>query len=161
MCGHCGCHGVDAIRELVDEHVSLVEDGAALRTALARGDHATAHGLLARLVAHLDSHVRREEEGIFRALRDQGDFADEVDALEGEHRDLDAAVAALDPGSRSFEAAAGALLAELEQHIEREDLGIFPVAVVTLGLAGWDTIDAAHARTASFLATGRTPPERT
>ena len=156
MCGHCGCHGVEAIRELVDEHASLVEDAAALQAALARRDRATAQGLLARLVRHLGSHVRREEEGIFRALRDQGDFAGEVDALEGEHRDLDAAVAALEPASPGFEAAAVALLAELERHIEREDLGIFPVSVVTLGLAGWETVEAAHARTASFLAAGST-----
>ena len=25
MCGHCGCHGADAIRELEDEHEALVD----------------------------------------------------------------------------------------------------------------------------------------
>lgn len=152
MCGHCGCHGVDAIRELVDEHASLVEDADTVRGALARGDRGTVAMVLARLLDHLGTHVRREEEGIFTALRADGDFAGEVSALEGEHRELDAAVARLDPSDPTSDAALLALLADLEQHIEREDLGIFPVSVVTLGLDGWETVDAAHTRTASFLA---------
>jgi hypothetical protein len=41
--------------------------------------------LLAELVAHLDRHVQREEDGIFRALRAEGEFMDEIDALDGEH----------------------------------------------------------------------------
>lgn len=154
MCGHCGCHGVPPIRELVDEHVSLVEDAAVLRGALSRGDRALAAEVLGRLVAHLDNHVRREEDGIFAALRTDGDFVDEVDALEGEHRDLDGAVAALDPDDPGFDRAVQGLLADLEAHIEREDLGIFPVAVVTLGRSGWETIEQAHARTKSFLTSG-------
>lgn len=151
MCGHCGCHQVDAIAELDAEHTALVDEGAALRTALAAGDHDAARLLLARLVEHLGGHVRREEDGIFTALREDGEFAAEVDALEGEHRDLDAVVAALDPGAVGFESAVHRLLADLEQHIEREDLGIFPVAVVTLGADGWDLVDRAHAATPTFL----------
>lgn len=157
MCGHCGCHGVEPIRELVDEHVSLVADGDELRASLARGDRAGAVDVLRRLADHLGSHVRREEEGIFTALRTDGEYAEEVEALEGEHRSLDDAVASLDPGDPGFDRRALALLADLEQHIEREDLGIFPVAVVTLGREGWETVERAHARTASFLAA--TPTE--
>jgi len=37
-------------------------------------------------------------------------------------------------------------VAALSAHIDREDLGIFPVAVVTLGASGWNTVDTAHAR---------------
>jgi len=33
---------------------------------------------------------------------------------------------------------------ELSEHIDKEDLGIFPMAVVTLGAAGWDTVTRAH-----------------
>ena len=53
--------------------------------------------LLTELVSRLQRHVQREEDGIFRALRDSGEFLDEVDALEGEHRDFEKAIAALDP----------------------------------------------------------------
>ena len=53
--------------------------------------------LLTELVSRLQRHVQREEDGIFRALRDSGEFLDEVDALEGEHHDFEKAIAALDP----------------------------------------------------------------
>ena len=55
-----------------------------------------------------------------------------------------------------------ALLDDLGDHVEREDLGIFPVSVVTLGAAGWQTVDRAHAESPSFLLDprprGRTGP---
>jgi len=36
-------------------------------------------------------------------------------------------------------------------HIERENLGIFPVSVVTLGTTGWETVRATHERALTFL----------
>jgi hemerythrin-like domain-containing protein len=39
------------------------------------------------------------------------------------------------------------LVADLSDHIDKENLGIFPVAVVTLGATGWDIVERAHART--------------
>ena len=44
---------------------------------------------------------------------------------------MDAVVAGLDPEGPDFVARVTALLDDLDAHIEREDLGIFPVAVVT------------------------------
>ncbi len=45
----------------------------------------------------------------------------------------------------------GALLDDLDVHVEREDLGIFPVSVVTLGATGWAVVEAAHEDSPSFL----------
>jgi hemerythrin-like domain-containing protein len=143
---------VDAIRELRDEHDALTAEAHAVRRALAEGDAAGAAALLAGMVDHLGRHVRREESGVFAALREQGDFADEVEALEGEHVHLDAAIAALDPAAPDFGSRVCALLDELAAHIEREDLGIFPVSVVTLGARGWETVDAAHREVPTFVA---------
>lgn len=155
MCGHCGCQGVPVIGELRDEHVALAEDAHAVRRALGVGDRSAAVACLAGMVAHLTRHVQREERGIFTALREQGDFADEVEALEGEHVALDEAIAALDAEGADFDGLVLGLLEELDAHIEREDLGIFPVSVVTLGAAGWATVERAHAVLPTFLA-GRT-----
>ncbi len=152
MCGHCGCQGVDAIGELRDEHVALLDEAHAVRRALAAGDRLAAAEALTGLVAHLSRHVHREERGVFTALREQGDFADEVEALEGEHLALDGAITALDPHGIDFETRVLGLLEELDGHIEREDLGIFPVSVVTLGAAGWQTVERAHAELPTFLA---------
>jgi hemerythrin-like domain-containing protein len=116
---------------------------------------------LSGLVADLERHVRREEDGIFRALRVAGDFVDEIDELEGEHRELAAVIAGLDVDSPSFEAQVSRLLDDLAVHVEREDLGVFPVSVVTLGADGWEIIERAHQKSPSFLldpaATGPSP----
>ena len=95
----------------------------------------------------------REEDGIFAALRRQGDYVDEVDDLEGEHRWLDAAIADLDPESPELLGALTELFDALDLHIQREDLGIFPVSVVTLGAEEWNLVQRAHDEQPSFLDT--------
>ena len=139
------------IAELMDEHTALLDEAYEVRKALGERDPARAMDLLRTLVGHLDRHVHREETGIFPALRDTGELLDEVDALEGEHRDLDAALDGLDPGAPDFAQRVTDLLHSLDLHVQRENLGVFPVAIVTLGAEGWDTIDAAHAETPTFL----------
>jgi len=114
-------------------------------------DRPAALAQLTTLISWLTRHVEREEQGIFTALRKHGEFADEVIALEGEHISLDATVASLDPDRDDFDATVSDLLTELDVHIEREDLGIFPVSVVTLGATGWATVEHAHAAHPSFL----------
>ena len=101
MCEYCGCRGVQPLAELMDEHASLVDRRHLVRQALGTGDRAAAMSLLTGLVAHLERHVGREEAGVFRALRLKGEFVDEVDDLEREHRDFRATIAGLDVGSPS------------------------------------------------------------
>jgi hemerythrin-like domain-containing protein len=151
MCEYCGCRGVPPIAELMDEHGALVDQAQEVRQALSSGDPAGAMSRLTSLVAHLNRHVQREEDGIFRAMRDAGEFVDEVDELEAEHRDFAATIAGLDADAAEFAPAVTRLLDDLDQHVEREDLGIFPVSVVTLGATGWATVDEAHTSSPSFL----------
>jgi len=151
MCEHCGCRQVAPIAELMDEHTALLDEAYEVRKALAERDRARAMQLLRRLVGHLDQHVRREETGIFPAMRETGEFVDEVEALEDEHRDLDAALDGLDPDAPDFAQRVTGLLHSLDLHVQRENLGVFPVAIVTLGAEGWNTIDRAHAATPTFL----------
>ena len=151
MCEYCGCRSVPAIRELMEEHDAILEDAHDVRAALGSGDRAETVARLQHLTAHLAPHVHREEVGIFAALREQGDWADEVSQLEGEHQDLDSAITDIDPLEASFDRRVLTLLESLEEHIERENLGIFPVSVVTLGAPGWDTVAEAHRQTPTFL----------
>ncbi|HEY9564113.1 MAG TPA: hemerythrin domain-containing protein [Nocardioides sp.] len=151
MCEHCGCRGVPPIAELMDEHYALLEDAHAIRRALAVGDRAGAMELVRRLAGHLEVHTRREEIGIFAAMREQGDFVDEVDLLEAEHRDLDGAIEDLDPESPEFDDRLAGLLRELSEHIDRENLGIFPVSVVSLGGRGWDLVEEARSALPTFM----------
>lgn len=133
-----------SIAELMDEHYALLDETEALRHALATGDHSTAAEHLHHFAEHLTLHVRKEEHGVFAAMRDRGEFVDEVDALESEHRDLDAVIAGLDPASPDFAAVLQQLSRDLTEHVERENLGIFPVSVVSLGRDGWDLVEQAQ-----------------
>jgi hypothetical protein len=142
---------VPAIADLMAEHAALVDQAGHIREALRAGDRPAAMAGLTSLVARLTGHVRREEDGIFTALRSTGEYVEEVDALEDEHRDLEATVAGLDIAAPEIAARVTRLLDDLDDHVQREELGIFPVSVVTLGAAGWAVIDEAHARTPSFL----------
>lgn len=151
MCEYCGCRGVPPIGELMDEHSALVDQAHHIRHDLGEADPAVAMTRLKSLVADLDRHVSREEDGIFRAMRNADEFVEEIDALEGEHRDFASTIAALDPASAGFATQVHQLLDDLDVHVEREDLGIFPVSVVTLGATGWQTVDKAHVRSPSFL----------
>lgn len=151
MCAYCGCNGVEPIRELMDEHEALNDEAHDLREALSRGDEPLAVSLLARLVGHLDRHVRREEAGIFRALRDRGEFLEELSDLETEHQQFHDTIPTLQPGDPDFVVSVTRMLDDLGEHMEREDLGIFPVSVVTLGGAGWQLIDEARDGSPSFL----------
>jgi hemerythrin-like domain-containing protein len=164
MCEHCGCRGVEPIAELMDEHYDLLDDAHALRRAIAAGDRPSAAEILERLTAHLDVHVRREEQGIFAALRERGEYVDEVDILEQEHDAFDAAVERLHPDDLDFERRVADLLRDLDEHVERENLGIFPVSVVTLGAGGWERVARAREDHPTFLKerknNGDTIPDR-
>jgi hemerythrin-like domain-containing protein len=151
MCEYCGCRGVTSIGELMEEHVAILDEVSRIRAALRSGDRAAARSLVAELVGHLHRHVRREEDGVFAALRAQGEFVDEVGELEREHVALDEAIAVLDVDAPDLEQRLTRLFDELAEHIEREDLGIFPVSVVTLGARGWDLVEQAHRQSPSFL----------
>lgn len=144
MCEYCGCRQVEPLADLMDEHMTLLEIAGDLRRALLEDEAAVALAKRSELAALLASHTGREEAGVFAALRAQGDYVEQVDELEGEHVSLDAAAAALDLDSPDVVGALDRLVADLSEHIDKENLGIFPVAVVTLGATGWDIVDRAH-----------------
>lgn len=154
MCEHCGCRGVEPLAELMDEHYALLDEGVGLTEAINDHDVERASILFQRFAAHLETHVRREEDGVFTALRDLGEFVEEVDALEKEHAELDAAIAALVVTSEEFPGVLADLLRDLAQHVERENLGIFPVSVVTLGAAGWNRVEESRVSRPTFLGEG-------
>jgi hemerythrin-like domain-containing protein len=154
---------VPAIAELMDEHTALVDLAHHVRQDLGAGQPTAARDRLAVLVERLERHVQREEKGIFSALRAAGEFVDEVEALEVEHRDFATAIAGLQVDSANFGTQVTKLLDDLAVHVEREDLGIFPVSVVTLGATGWAIVDQAHTESPSFLldaAGGPQPPRK-
>jgi len=144
VCEYCGCRQLEPIAELMDEHATLLELAGDLRRALVEEDVARALRRRDEVVELLAAHTGREEAGIFAALKDQGDFVEQVDELESEHVALDDEVALLDPTAPGAIDVLDRLVADLRDHIDKEDNGIFPVAVVTLGATGWETVERAR-----------------
>lgn len=151
MCEYCGCRQIEPLAELMDEHLALLDLAGDVRRHLVDARLEEALTLLQRAGTLLDQHARREEDGIFTALRETNEFVDELDDLTGEHGDFHVRIAALGLSDTRLAASIDALLTELTEHIDREDLGIFPVSVVTLGAAGWDLLSRVHAEQPSFL----------
>lgn len=106
MCDYCDCRLVPAIAELTADHELLLDLTTQLRVLLER-------------------HTRREEQGVFRALRDVG-AGDYVDRFDRDH------------------AVVESLLDELEGHIAVEESDLFPAARQLLGPADWDEVERAH-----------------
>jgi len=151
LCEYCGCRQVEPIADLMDEHMELLEIAGDLRRALLAHDDVQAATKRDRLVELLADHTGREEAGVFTALKEQGDYVDEVDTLEGEHVSLDQAFAALDLGTPAAVDLLDRAVADLSDHVDKENLGIFPVAVVTLGATGWEIVERAHDRSSGAV----------
>jgi hemerythrin-like domain-containing protein len=143
MCEHCGCRGVEPIADLMDEHFVLLDLAGEVRRRIAEGDRPEAMVGLERVQAELAPHVWVEENGLFAAMRESGDFVEHVEELERDHLDIDGTLAGLDPGDPAWTERVIATLDLLEEHITKENVGLFPAAVVSLGASGWETVSAA------------------
>ncbi|BCJ49610.1 hemerythrin [Actinoplanes sp. NBRC 14428] len=147
MCEYCGCQDVTAIADLTREHDAVVALIAEVRTAFAAGDAPALAGLARRIATVLEPHTAVEEEGLFPLLTD--DFPDHVAVLRDEHRRVEAVLAAAQDGTPADPGWPAALMDAMEllrEHILKEQDGVFPAALTTLGGADWDVVDAVRAR---------------
>ncbi|HEU4945927.1 MAG TPA: hemerythrin domain-containing protein [Kribbella sp.] len=151
MCEHCGCRGVEPIAALLDDHLELHDMSGRIRRAIAADSPDDVADGLRRLAELLQPHVEEEESGLFAALKADGEFAEHVTELEHDHAALDVALASIDLGEPGWGERLTGLLDELARHMDKEDLGTFPVAVVTLGDEGWKLVN--EARTKRLAAT--------
>lgn len=146
MCDHCGCRDLTPIAALMGEHDRLRELTGLIRSELAAGDDAAAGTLLEEVLVVLGPHVAKEEGSLFPMLRREGSLTEHVQVLEDEHAGLYDAVDDLDdlPASALAAWRDGVLrvLADLDEHMYKEDFGLFPAALATLDGTDWDDMDA-------------------
>lgn len=145
MCEYCGCQDIEVIADLTAEHDRLRGLSRELRAAADADDLARARPVAAAMREVLTPHTRVEEQGLFPALAEQ--FGPQLDHLISEHRSIDAALERLaepEPGS-DWQARTRAALAELFDHILKEQDGVFPAAAAMLGPGDWDTVAAVRA----------------
>lgn len=147
MCHYCGCRQIPLIRDYIDEHERVTHLGAEAMHALGRGERATAQRMVAEMAELLRSHWKGEEEGVFRVMAEADElYADYVAPLIREHRELEAFLATIDLDRAEDRKRLQAEMVELGEHISREEDGLFPATLVTLGGSQWDAaIDAWHA----------------
>jgi iron-sulfur cluster repair protein YtfE (RIC family) len=145
MCDHCGCRDLTPVARLMDEHDRLRELSDHIRRHLAAGEKAAARVHLDDLLVVLGPHVAREEGALFPVLRQVDELTEHVTVLGREHAGLYDAVDDLDdiPATAAQRWADGVLqvLHELDEHMYKEDFGLFPAAIATLDGADWDAID--------------------
>lgn len=152
MCEYCGCQNLATIDELTREHDLVIDLIGEARAAHAVSDTARMAGLARQIAAVLGPHTEVEERGLFPALTTE--FPDYVASLKAEHRRLEAVLgeaAAGTPTSPAWPARLAEALALLREHILKEEDGVFPAALATLGAADWEAAEAVRSRVGGLL----------
>ncbi len=152
MCEYCGCQALAVIGELTREHDLVGSLMSEVRAAHASEDTARMAGLARQIAAVLGPHTAVEEDGLFPPLA--ADFPDQVAALEAEHRRIEAVLGEAAAGIPADPAWPGRLigtLAMLREHILKEQDGVFPAALASLGTADWEAVEAARSRAGTLL----------
>lgn len=146
MCEYCGCQEIPAIAALTAEHEELRSIAAEAVVATRGGDHGAAVAAIGRLAARLAPHTRIEEEGLFPAMA--AEYGAHMASLIGEHRELEATLTILATAAhcdQSWVERLDGAVADLFNHILREQDGVFPAALASLAPEQWDRLDAVRA----------------
>ncbi|GIJ30449.1 hypothetical protein Vqi01_56110 [Micromonospora qiuiae] len=138
MCNYCGCREFPLIGQLSAEHEEISNAAERLRAAITKG-HGDPVALLDELLAVLMPHTSVEEAGLFVELRAEGSMAEAVDKLCGEHDDIHGVLGQVDRAAPEWPAVLAAL-DRLRRHIDNEEHGLFPAAVITLPIPTWDRL---------------------
>ncbi|MEP7160699.1 MAG: hemerythrin domain-containing protein [Dermatophilaceae bacterium] len=137
MCSYCGCDSIECIGRFMDEHVDLINRTGQLRRACAAADP---QGVVAAATAVdelLGPHSRAEEAGLFAVLAEDEEFAEHIESLCQDHRDLDRLLALISSGAHeNF----GAFEHAMHRHLDREDNGLFPAAAIRLAGPEWERV---------------------
>ncbi|MGW4502130.1 hemerythrin domain-containing protein [Micromonospora sp. NPDC004336] len=138
MCNYCGCREFPLIGRLSDEHEAIANAAGRLRAAV-RAGAADAPAALDALLALLVPHTATEERGLFEELRAEGSLAEAVERLCAEHDDIHGVLGGVDRSAPDWPAVLAAL-DRLHRHIDNEEHGLFPAAVIALPIPAWDRI---------------------
>ena len=152
MCEHCGCQALAPISELTREHDLVLSLDYEIRIARHEGDEPRIAELASRIAAILGPHTEVEEHGLFPVLA--ADFPDQIAILEAEHKQIAAVLCEASTGLPEDPAwldRLTAALALLRAHIHKEQDGVFPTALASLGTADWEAVENIRAQVGSLL----------
>jgi hemerythrin-like domain-containing protein len=152
MCEYCGCQSVPAVELLTSEHDAVVNLIGEVQRALSSGDLDGAAERTRRISTVLGPHTRVEEDALFPPMA--ADFPDHVASLRAEHSRIErvlAESAATTPGDPGWPARLDGALHTLRDHILKEQDGLFPAALASLGPAEWEAVDEVRRQAGTAL----------
>lgn len=133
------------IRDYVAEHERVSNLGGDAVRAMDHGSLDEARSLLATMAIELAAHWRGEENGIFAVMSSEPEYAAYIKPLVAEHRELAQLLAEVDLDDPADRRRVKVAVRELEEHISKEEDGLFPASLIVLGGAEWDAAMAAWA----------------
>ncbi|HZM67372.1 MAG TPA: hemerythrin domain-containing protein [Nakamurella sp.] len=137
MCSYCGCRNIPMIAMLNAEHDAIVNSSYALEIAFRDRDVESARTAGKELAELLHPHTRREQVGLFAEMKQDELFTEHIASLCAEHDELDVELEAIIGGELTQ---IPTMLALLNNHIDREENGLFPAALAFLDDNQWDII---------------------
>jgi iron-sulfur cluster repair protein YtfE (RIC family) len=133
------------IRDYVAEHERATTLGGDAVRAMDHGDLTHARELLDAMLTELRSHWEGEENGLFAVMRTDPDYAAYIEPLEAEHRELAALLSDPDLRDTAVQEQIRVAVHDLDEHISKEEDGLFPASLIALSGADWDAAMAAWA----------------
>ena len=143
MCHYCGCRQIPLIRDYIAEHDRVLELGGEGVRAIDHGDMDTARRCVTEMAAGLAAHWMGEENGIFRVMQRDEEYAEYIAALVSEHRELAELLETVDVADAADQQRIRIALVELREHISKEEDGLFPTSLTALTGRDWDDAMAA------------------
>jgi iron-sulfur cluster repair protein YtfE (RIC family) len=138
MCHYCGCRHVSLIRDYIAEHECVTDLGGDAVRALDLDDQEGARRCIAQMAVLLAAHWQGEENGIFRVMQREPEFAGYIAPLIEEHRELAALLATVDVSDATDQRRIRLAVTELQEHISKEEDGLFPASFTALSGRDWD-----------------------
>jgi iron-sulfur cluster repair protein YtfE (RIC family) len=134
---------VSLIRDYIAEHEQVTDLGEDAVRAIDTGDLDKARGCIQMMAVLLAAHWQGEENGIFRVMQREEEFAGYIAALVEEHRELAQLLASVDVGDPADQDRIRLAVTELLEHISKEEDGLFPASLTALSGGDWDEAMAA------------------
>jgi iron-sulfur cluster repair protein YtfE (RIC family) len=143
MCHYCGCRHVSLIRDYIAEHEHVTDLGGDAVRAIDTGDLEKAKECIQEMAVGLAAHWQGEENGIFRVMQREEEFAGYIAPLIEEHRELADLLATVDVADVADQRRIRLAVVELHEHIAKEEDGLFPASLTALSGSDWDEAMAA------------------
>lgn len=126
------------LRDYIAEHERAVDHGREAVRAMDRGELDVARRRLGEMFEELRSHWQGEENGLFAVMHTDELYAEHIDPLVAEHRELAAFLEVVDLSDPDDQNRVRKEIEELYVHIAKEEDGLFPAALTALDGPDWD-----------------------